>query len=95
MLFHVHMKVKIPPSADPKAMDELKRREKEYSQKLQGEGKWKHLWRLTGLYENISIFEVQSPDELHAILMNLPLLPYLEFEVASLCHHSSAIETKT
>lgn len=91
MLFHLHMKVKIPANADMAFVEELKKREKEYSQNLQKQGKWKHLWRITGLYENISIFDVTGPDELHEILMKLPLLPYLEFEVRSLCQHSSAI----
>lgn len=91
MLFHVHMKVKIPPTADPKVVDELKKKEKEYSQSLQREGKWRHIWRIAGLYENISIFEVESSEELHDILMQLPLLPYLELQVMALCHHASAI----
>lgn len=94
MLFHVHMKVKIPATANTDSVEELKKKEKEYSQTLQRQGKWKHIWRITGQYENISIFEVQTPDELHEIIMKLPLLPYLEFEVKSLCHHSSSIIEK-
>ncbi|WAM54016.1 muconolactone Delta-isomerase family protein, partial [Vreelandella venusta] len=32
--------------------------EKAYSQELQRQGKWRHLWRIAGSYANVSIFDV-------------------------------------
>lgn len=91
MLFHVKMTVKIPSTMDTKIADELKLRERELSQKLQREGKWKHIWRIAGLYANYSVFDVEDADELHSIMMQLPLYPYMEVEVNTLCKHPSAI----
>jgi muconolactone D-isomerase len=91
MLFHVKMTVKIPPTMDTKIADDLKLRERELSQKLQREGKWKHIWRIAGLYANYSVFDVEDADELHSIMMQLPLYPYMEVEVNTLCKHPSAI----
>lgn len=91
MLFHVRMKVNIPLNLDPVFVAETKKKEKELSQQLQREGKWKHIWRVAGLYENVSIFDVKDAEELHNIMMSLPLYPYMDVEVAALCTHPSAI----
>ncbi|MDP0977653.1 muconolactone Delta-isomerase family protein, partial [Klebsiella pneumoniae] len=64
----------------------------EYSQDLQRQGKWVHLWRIVGQFSNISIFDVDSPDELHEILWNLPLFPYMTIEVMPLTQHGSSIK---
>lgn len=85
------MTVKIPSTMDTKIADELKLRERELSQQLQREGKWKHIWRIAGLYANYSVFDVEDADELHSIMMQLPLYPYMEVEVNTLCKHPSAI----
>lgn len=71
-LFHVRMDVDIPRDLDPAVRAETVATEKEYSQDLQRQGKWVHLWRIVGQFSNISIFDVDSPDELHEILWNLP-----------------------
>lgn len=92
MLFHVKMTVNIPLDLDKDYVNELKATEKALSQKLQQEGKWTHIWRITGLYANYSIFNVDSATEMHDILMSLPLYPFMEVEVTSLCHHYSSIK---
>lgn len=91
MLFKVEMIVSIPLDADPVKIAETKAREKEYSQSLQKSGKWRHIWRIAGQYANVSIFDVDSNEELHDILMALPLLPYMTFKVEALCRHPSSI----
>lgn len=92
MIFHVHMKVEIPYGADPKVVEDLKAKEKTYSQKLQEQGKWRHIWRITGLYENISIFDVESNQELHDLLMGLPLYPFMKIQIQALCRHPSSVK---
>jgi muconolactone D-isomerase len=92
MLFHVEMTVKIPHDADANFVNELKAKEKAMSQDLQRSGKWVDIWRIVGKYSNISIFNVESPAELHDILSNLPLFPFMEIEVKALCKHYSSIK---
>jgi muconolactone D-isomerase len=91
MLFHVMMSVKLPYDLDPKKIAELNAQEHEHAQEVQRQGKWPHLWRVAGKYSNISVFDVESPAELHEILSSLPLYPFMEIEVAALCHHPGSI----
>jgi muconolactone D-isomerase len=91
MLFHVRMNVNLPQSMPPEEATRLKQDEKDLAQRLQREGKWRHLWRIAGQYANVSIFDVGSVDELHALLTSLPLFPYMQIEVMPLCRHPSSV----
>ncbi|APE11396.1 muconolactone Delta-isomerase [Rhodococcus pyridinivorans] len=91
-LFHVRMDVDIPRDLDPDVRAETVAKEKAYSQDLQRQGKWREIWRIVGQYSNISIFDVESADELHEILWNLPLFPYMNIEVMPLTKHGSDIK---
>lgn len=91
MLFHVRMDVKIPLDMPKEQADEIKAIEKAYSQDLQRQGKWRHLWRISGQYSNISIFDVDSNEELHTILQGLPLYPYMTLQIMPLNRHPSSI----
>ncbi|MGI5143154.1 MULTISPECIES: muconolactone Delta-isomerase [unclassified Streptomyces] len=91
MLFHVRMDVQIPHDLDPEVRAATVDREKAYSQELQRAGKWPHIWRIVGEYSNYSIFEVESGDELHQILSDLPLFPYMDIAVTPLATHPSDI----
>lgn len=91
MLFCVRMDVDIPRDLDPAEREDLVARERAYSQELQRGGEWAHLWRIVGLYSNISIFDVASNARLHEILSNLPLFPHMQIEVTALTEHPSAI----
>ena len=91
MLFLVHMIVNIPKDLPQDVAQEIIAKEKAYSQDLQRSGKWPHLWRVVGEYANYSIFEAKSNDELHTMLSNLPLFPYMEIKVTPLAKHPSAI----
>ncbi|MFW7342730.1 muconolactone Delta-isomerase [Pollutimonas sp. H1-120] len=91
MLFLVHMIVNIPADLPEDTANRIKLREKEYSQELQRSGKWPHIWRVVGEYANYSIFDVESNDELHTLLSQLPLFPYMQIKVTPLAKHPSAI----
>lgn len=91
MLFLVHMIVNIPASLPAQEAADIKAKEKEYSQKLQREGKWPHIWRVVGEYANYSVFEAKDNDELHTMLSNLPLFPYMQIKVTPLAKHPSSI----
>ena len=91
MLFMVEMTVNIPHDLPEDKADEIKAREKAYSQDLQRAGKWRHIWRVVGEYKNFSVFDVESNEELHQLLSGLPLFPYMDIHVTPLCTHPSAI----
>lgn len=91
MLFMVRMDVNVPPDFDSETFEKLKQTEKARAEDLQRSGKWQHLWRIAGQYANISIFDVADTAELHDILINLPLFPFMSTEVTALCRHPSAI----
>ena len=91
MLYHVKMTVNIPLDFDKTVIEQIKASEKAYAQELQRQGKWRHLWRISGQYENISIFDVDSNEELHDILMGLPLYPFMNIEITPLNRHPSSI----
>ena len=91
MLYLVRMDVNLPRDMPAATADEIKLREKAYSQELQKTGKWPHLWRVVGEYANYSVFEVESNDELHSMLSGLPLFPYMRIHVTPLAQHPSAI----
>lgn len=91
MLFQVEMDVKVPHDVDPARFDVLKRAEKARAEELQQAGTWRHLWRVAGHYKNVSVFDVSGAEELHAILMSLPLFPFMEMRVTALCRHPSSI----
>ncbi|MFZ5871245.1 MAG: muconolactone Delta-isomerase [Actinomycetota bacterium] len=91
MLFLVHMRVSLPPDLAGEARERLLADEKAMAQRLQREGTWVHLWREVGQYANYSVFDVASGDQLHDILWNLPLFPYMTVTVTALARHPSAL----
>ncbi len=91
MLFHVGITVRIPHCADADEIQKLSAREHDRAKELQLQRKWLHLWRVAGKFANISVFDVDSPAELHEILNSLPFYPFMEVEVTALCHHPGAL----
>ncbi|WP_444633385.1 muconolactone Delta-isomerase [Cupriavidus oxalaticus] len=91
MLYCVQMDVKIPDSVPADRAEAIKAAEKARAIEIQRAGKWPHLWRVAGRYANISIFDVESHDELHELLSSLPLFPYMTIHVTPLARHPSAI----
>ncbi len=91
MLYCVRMDVRIPHDIDPDRLEALKAAEKVRAQDLQREGVWRHLWRVAGLYANVSVFDVPDHDTLHAILSALPLFPFMDINVTPLARHPSAL----
>lgn len=91
MLFHVRMDVALPRDLDPAVRADTLAREKAYSQELQRSGTWVHIWRVVGAYSNISVFDVDSTEELHDLLWNLPLFPFMSIDVTPLAPHPSAV----
>ncbi|MDI2030225.1 muconolactone Delta-isomerase [Saccharopolyspora sp. TS4A08] len=95
MLFHVHMDVAIPHDLAPDRRAALVAEEKARALELQRSGVWPHLWRIVGEYANISVFDVDSGDDLHALLSSLPLFPYMKIKVTPLAIHPSDLKAQS
>ncbi|MBU2867812.1 muconolactone Delta-isomerase [Pacificibacter marinus] len=91
MLYHVKMTVNLPADMHPDEAADIKSRETAYSHRLQTEGIIRHIWRITGLYENISIFDCRDNAHLHEVLMGLPLRPHMTIDIMPLSQHPSSI----
>jgi muconolactone D-isomerase len=91
MLFHVMITVRMPHDVDPNKVNDLGEREHARAAELQRQGKWLHLWRVAGKWANVSIFDVESPAELHDVLESLPLYRFMDVEVMALCRHPGSI----
>ena len=85
MLFQVSMTVRIPHDEDSRMVDRLRAEEHERASELRSQGKWLHVWRVVGKWANLSIFDVDSPAELHELVSTLPLYPYMDVDVTALC----------
>ena len=94
MLYAVRMDVAIPSDLVPADRADLLARERAYSQELQRSGKWLYIWRVVGMYSNLSIFDVVDNDELHEILWGLPLFPYMTITVTPMAKHPSDIHAR-
>ena len=92
MLFHVSITVRVPHDVDAETIKQMSAKEHERALELQRQRKWLHLWRVAGKWSNISVFEVESPAELHEILGSLPLYPFMDVDVTALCQHPGSLE---
>jgi len=91
VLFQVEMDVHLPATLSAESADKLKQAERHRAKELQDAGTWRHLWRVAGRYSNLSIFDVSDAQELHDIVSNLPLFPFMTIRVTALCRHPSSI----
>jgi muconolactone D-isomerase len=57
MLFMAEMEVRLPPDMPAEQADDLKARERAYSQALQHDGRWPHLWRVAPLARHPNAIE--------------------------------------
>ena len=91
MLFMVKMKVNWPRDLDEDEGQALVQRERDYAMDLQKRGVWLHLWRTSGIFGNVSIFDVESNEKLHEILSGLPFFSIITMEITPLSRHPSRI----
>ncbi|GAB3593612.1 Muconolactone Delta-isomerase [Corynebacterium faecale] len=87
----VQMNVIRPHHITDEEWNDLRKREMEYGQSMMRDGQFRHIWRVVGEVSNVSIFEVESNEELHNLLSNLPLFPYMEVDVTPLAPHPSGL----
>ncbi|MCG7632934.1 muconolactone delta-isomerase [Gordonia McavH-238-E] len=92
MLFLARMETSFPIDIDSGLKDEILRREKAYGQELQQKGKVAHLWRVVGpRMANLTMFDVESNEELQDILAGLPMRAYMDIDVTLIARHPSVV----
>ena len=92
MQFLVRMDVHIPHDLDAATVADLRSRETARAGEIQRAGKWPELWRVVGRVANVSVFDVDTHEELHELLTSLPLFPYMDVEVTALTRHPSKVD---
>jgi muconolactone D-isomerase len=58
------------------------------------QGKLRRIWRVVGGVTNISIWQAETLEEMHANLNSLPLYPYMKETVTPLIEHPGAAAWK-
>lgn len=91
MFYMVQMYVNRPDSINDEEWGAIRKREMEYGQALMKDGRFRHIWRVVGEVSNVSIFDVDSNEELHEIISNFPLFPYMDIKVTPLAPHPSGL----
>lgn len=92
VIFQVEIDIVIPAFADRDMVRNLSKEESDKARELQRSGKWKHLWRVVGKWSNLSVFDVESTEELHEILTSLPLYRFMTIRITALCRHPASVE---
>ncbi|MBI4190972.1 MAG: muconolactone Delta-isomerase family protein [Betaproteobacteria bacterium] len=87
MLFMLKIAVDLPGDWPKEKLEEIMKTESARSMQLIKEGKLKRIFRIVGQRANFSIWEADSPEELHATLTSLPLNPYMHVSVYPIMKH--------
>ncbi|MBA3361043.1 MAG: muconolactone Delta-isomerase family protein [Acidimicrobiia bacterium] len=76
MEFLAHIEQDIPPDMDKQRLGAIKRAEHDRGRQLVSDGKLRRIWRIPGRRAPYSLYQVDSPEELHEVLSSLPLSPW-------------------
>jgi muconolactone delta-isomerase len=90
MRYLVHWKMR--PSPDREVLSLLDK-DLQYCKNLMKEGKLLASYVLDGRPEGYEVFEVESNEEMHKIIMNAPFGPFLEFEVWPIVDFEFSLKT--
>src|SRR5438105_3830497 len=86
MIFLVRSTIR-PGSTDHPDWARLLEQERVQGRQLHATGVVKHVWRVPGRYEAVTIFELGSTEELDKILWTLPLWRFMDIHVEALAVH--------
>lgn len=87
MLFHCEIVTRLPAHVGEDARRELLLAERRRGQELVEAGHIVQIWRVVGTFANISIWQADTPEELHRLLTSLPLASYQSVTVRPLVAH--------
>lgn len=89
MLFMVNIVVKLPGDMPADKLEDLVKRETAQGMAYVKAGKLKRIWRVVGQRANFSVWEADTPEELHATLSALPMHPYMDVSVTPIIKHTT------
>ena len=87
MEFLVRISVDLSADVTEPRRQELLEAEAERGRELLASGALRRIWRVPGRRANVSLYEASDPTELHALLMSLPLWPWMDIQVEALATH--------
>lgn len=87
MLFMLKIVVNLPPQMPQPEKDALRERENARATELIGQGTMVRIWRIVGRVANFSVWHADTLEDLHAVLMTLPMFAYMEIDVTPLIDH--------
>jgi muconolactone D-isomerase len=87
MEFLVRINVDLTAEVTEPRRRELLEAEAERGRELLVSGALRRIWRVPGRRANVSLYEVSDATELHALLMSLPLWPWMDIQVEALATH--------
>jgi muconolactone D-isomerase len=87
MLFVLRIEVSVPADVSQQQKDELRRRENDRAMELIKQGKLRRIWRVVGEVSNVSLWEADTLEQMHANVGSLPLYPYMKVRVTPLIEH--------
>jgi muconolactone D-isomerase len=92
MQYLVRLTPHLPDSLPVTGRDALFAAERKRSLELQAEGTVTRMWRVPGTRDGISLWDVPSPEELHASLSSLPAWKYCDVDIAPVIQHPMEAE---
>ncbi|HEY0297492.1 MAG TPA: muconolactone Delta-isomerase family protein [Bordetella sp.] len=87
MLFALKIEVSVPADVPQETKADLRKRENARAIELIKQGRLKRIFRVVGEVSNISLWEAETLEQLHADVGSLPLYPYMKVHVTPLIEH--------
>lgn len=87
MLFMLQIDVSIPAEMPQAEKDDLRTRENARAAELIEQGVMVRIWRVVGRVANFSLWRADSLEQLHEVVMSMPMFPYMKVEVTPLINH--------
>lgn len=89
----VQARLRLPGDMASTEREALLEAEYDRAAELAEAGTLRGIWRVPGARANVAIWSANSATELHEILSNLPLFPWMEITVTALAEHPVAART--
>lgn len=87
MLFMLRIDVAIPPEMPQSEKDRLRQSENARAEELIRKGTMVRIWRIVGCIANFSLWRADSLEELHEVVMSMPMFPYMTIDVTPVINH--------
>jgi muconolactone D-isomerase len=91
MRFFLNNRVQLPGEWTAEQRADLVRREIDAAVDLMHRGVLRRTFRVVGQLANFSIWETDTPEELHAVLQSLPMYPFMTISVTPIIKHPAEV----